>query len=453
MMLEPSDSAECKDFVIQAFELSEQYDTPVLVRLSTRISHSRGIVETNPRQDIPLKEYKKNMPKYVMMPSTARIRHAEVEKRMAALAAYAETTGLNRIEYHDKKIGVITSGVAYQYAREALGDNASYLKLGLVYPLPEKLIRDFAASVDICYVAEELDPIIEAHCKALGIPVTGKGGGFSLLGEYNANIIRETILGESTECFDLPAGIPPRPPVLCAGCSHRGVFHVLKKMKLIVTGDIGCYTLGALPPTNAMDTCLCMGASVSMAHGMEKALGRENSKNVLAVIGDSTFVHSGITGLIDIVYNQSASTVLILDNITTGMTGHQDHPSTGKTIKGEPAPLLNLEKLCEAVGVNRVYVVDATDLSLLADTLKQALAEDEPSVVIARKPCKLIDTNPAADNSIFTGDCKQCGLCLSIGCPALSKVDGAFVIDSERCGGCGCCAQVCKFGAINRRTI
>jgi indolepyruvate ferredoxin oxidoreductase alpha subunit len=448
MMLEPSDSAECKDFVIKGFELSEQFDTPVLIRLSTRISHSRGIVELNERKDVPLRAYKKDMAKYVMMPNTARPRHIVVEKRMAELAAYAETTPLNKIEYHDKKIGVITSGVAYQYARQALGDKASYLKLGMVYPLPAKLIEDFVKSIEVCYVVEELDPVIETHCKALGLPVIGKGGKFTLLGEYDANIIKEVILGEPTESFAMPEGIPARPPVMCAGCAHRGVFHVLKKMKLIVTGDIGCYTLGALPPTNAMDTQLCMGAAVSMAHGFEKALGRENAKNVVGVIGDSTFVHSGITGLVDIVYNKGMSTVLILDNITTGMTGHQHHPATGKTIKGETTHLLDLELLCKACGVNNVYTVDATDLDAVEKTLAKALNEDAPSVVVARKLCKLIDHDPAPVFAISQDDCKKCAVCLQIGCPALSRTDNTFEIDGTRCGGCKACAQVCKFNAI-----
>jgi indolepyruvate ferredoxin oxidoreductase alpha subunit len=453
MMLEPSDSQECKDFVIKGFTLSEEYDTPVLIRLSTRISHSRGIVELGPRNEVPIKKYVKDMPKYVMMPATARLRHPIVEKRLANLAAYAETTDLNKVEYHDKKIGVITSGVAYQYARQALGDNASYLKLGMVYPLPVKLIADFVKSVETCYVVEELDPVIETHCKALGLPVIGKGGKFSLLGEYDAVMIKEAILGEKTETLSLPEAIPARPPVLCAGCAHRGVFHVLREMNLLVTGDIGCYTLGALPPTNSMDTCLCMGAAVSMAHGMEKALGRENSRNVLAVIGDSTFVHSGITGLIDIVYNKSASTVMILDNITTGMTGHQEHPSTGKTIKGEPTHQLDLEALCRAVGVNRVYVVDATDLKAVEDTLRQALNEDEPSVVIARKLCKLIDFDPAPVFTVNRDACTGCGICLQIGCPALSRSGDNYTIDKDRCGGCRACAQVCKFEAIEEITV
>jgi indolepyruvate ferredoxin oxidoreductase alpha subunit len=457
LMLEPSDSADCRDFMLKGYELSEKYDTPVLIRLSTRVSHSRTLVDIGERDFVPLKEYKKDMFKYVMMPNTARFRHVVVEKRIADLNEYAETTELNRLEYHDKKIGVITSGIAYQYAREALGNEASFLKLGMVYPLPAKLIKDFVASVDVCYVVEELDPIIENHCRVLGLDVLGKekfsiSGRNALIGEYDANMIREVILGEKTEAFTVNETLPPRPPVMCSGCSHRGVFYVLKQMKLVVTGDIGCYTLGALPPQNAMDTCLCMGASIGMAHGMEKALGRSESKKTVAVIGDSTFIHSGITGLIDVVYNNSATTTIILDNSTTGMTGHQDHPATGKTIKGEETYAVDLEKLCKAVGVKRVFTVDPLDVDAVRIIIKQELEADEPSVIITRKPCILITTKPSTRYTIDPEMCKECGLCLNLGCPSLSKLDDVFAIDRAMCAGCGSCYRVCKTGAISVRS-
>ena len=350
-MLEPADSQECKDYVKQAFELSEQFDTPILVRLSTRIAHSQSLVELDEKVPFQLKEYCKKPDKYVMMPAMARKRHGEVEKRMAALREFANTSDLNRIEWSGKEIGVITSGIAYQYAREAFGPGVSFLKIGMVYPLPEKLIADFAKEMKTLYVVEELEPFIENQLKKMGIQVSGKDL-LPVMGELNAHIIKEKILGIKTEIQPTATEpIPVRPPVMCPGCPHRGAFYVLKKLKLNVSGDIGCYTLGALPPLESLDTCICMGASVSGAHGMAVARGREFAKKTVAVIGDSTFVHSGITGLIDIVYNQGTSTVIILDNSITGMTGHQHHPATGYTIKGEPTRRLDLELLVKAVGV------------------------------------------------------------------------------------------------------
>jgi len=450
MMLEPSDSSECKDFVKKAYELSEQFDTPVLIRLSTRIAHSQSLVEECPRIERPLKDYPKNPGKYVMMPAMARVRHIEVEKRQAALVSFAETTDLNRVEYHNKKIGFITSGTSYQFARQAFGDDASYLKLGMVYPLPEQLLRDFAAQVDVCYVAEELDPVFEQHCKALGIKVIGKEK-FTLLGEYSPELIREAVLGEKPSFLTPDEPIPARPPVMCAGCPHRATFTALKQIGVRISGDIGCYTLSALPPLSALDSCVCMGGSVSIAHGMEMAAGRDMAKNTVAVIGDSTFIHSGITGLIDIVYNKGTSTVLILDNSITGMTGHQENPTTGKTLKGEPTKQVNLVKLCEAIGIDRVVVADPFDIDNFKKIVKNELAADEPSVIIAQRPCALLkNVKFDGQRTINTDTCKKCQACMKIGCPAISKNDDTPVINSSLCVGCGFCACVCKFGAIEK---
>ena len=448
MMLEPADSTECRDFVKRAYALSEEFDTPVFIRLSTRIAHSQSLVEECPREEQPLKEYAKNPGKYVMMPAMARARHIEVEKRQNALAVFAETTDLNRVEYGNKKIGFITSGTSYLFAKQAFGADASYLKLGMVYPLPAQLLRDFAAQVDECYVAEELDPIFEEHCKALGIKVIGKEK-FSMLGEYSPEIIRKAVLGEEASFITADEPVPPRPPVMCAGCPHRGTFTALKQIGVRISGDIGCYTLSALAPLSALDSCVCMGASVSVAHGMELAAGRDMAKNTVAVIGDSTFMHSGITGLIDIVYNKGTSTVIILDNSITGMTGHQQNPTTGKTLKGEATKQVDLVKLCEAVGVERVVVADPFDIDNFKKIVKAELAADEPSVIIAQRPCALLK------NVVFEGrrtidaeKCKKCQACMKIGCPAISKNGDAIVINPVGCVGCGFCARVCKFDAI-----
>ena len=450
MMLEPSDSAECRDFVKKAYELSEQFDVPVFIRLSTRIAHSQSLVEECPREERPLKEYVKNPSKYVMMPAMARVRHVDVEKRQAALVHYAETTDLNRIEYNNKKVGFITSGTTYQFARQAFGEDASYLKLGMVYPMPEQLLRDFAAQVDVCYVVEELDPIYETHCKALGINVIGKEK-FTLLGEYSPEMIREAVLGEKPSFITADEPIPPRPPVMCAGCPHRATFTALKQLGVRISGDIGCYTLAALPPMSALDSCVCMGASVSVAHGMELAGGRDLAKQTVGVIGDSTFIHSGITGLIDIVYNEGTSTIIILDNSITGMTGHQENPTTGKTIKGVPTKQVDLVKLCQAVGVERVVVADPFDIDNFKKIVKDELAADEPSVVIAQRPCALLK------NVVFDGlrtinldACKKCQACMKIACPAISKTGDDIIINRALCVGCGFCARVCKFNAIEK---
>ncbi len=387
-MLEPSDSQEAKDYVKEAFALSEVFDTPVLVRLTTRVAHSLTIVELGEKEEYKLKDYVKDVNKYVMMPAMARKRHVIVEQRQDALKGFAEATPLNQITWGDKKIGVITSGITYQYVKEALGD-VSVLKLGLVYPMPDELIKEFAAGVETLYVIEELEPFIQEHVQTLGIKSLGKEL-FSILGELNVQVIKEKILGEKFEAMEQGEPIPVRPPVMCPGCPHRGMFYVLKKLRLIVSGDIGCYTLGALAPTEAMDACVCMGASIGMAHGMDKARGEDFSQKTVAILGDSTFIHSGITGLVDVVYNKGASTVIILDNSITGMTGHQHNPSTGFTIKGEPTKMVDFVKLAEAVGVERVVVCDPFDIVEFEKILKEELAANEPSVIITQRPCALL---------------------------------------------------------------
>lgn len=447
LMLEPSDSEECLEYAKAAYELSEKFDTPVIIRLTTRVAHSRSIVNIGERNDIGVKEYVKNPGKYVMMPAMAKKRHIVVEDRMVAEREWAETASINTVEYNDKKIGVISSGICYQYAKEALGDRVSYLKLGCVNPLPIELIKNFAANCDKVYVLEELDPFIEEHCKQIGIDVIGKDA-FTLQGEYSQNLIAKVIFGETKPTMKADIDIPARPPVLCAGCPHRGLYYALKKLKLTVSGDIGCYTLGALPPIGMMDTCVCMGASVSALHGRNKA-DENNCKNSVAVIGDSTFIHSGITGLIDIAYNQSNSTVIILDNSITGMTGHQDNPTTGKTIKGDPTTAVSLELLAKAVGIDRVRVVDPYNLKECEDVIREEVAADEPSVVISRRPCallKYVKHNPPL--KINKDKCVGCKMCMKIGCPAISMRDGKSEIDFTQCVGCNVCSQLCKFDAI-----
>lgn len=447
LMLEPSDSEECLEYAKAAYELSEKFDTPVILRLTTRVAHSRSIVNIGERNDIGVKEYVKNPGKYVMMPAMAKKRHIVVEDRMVAEREWAETASINTVEYNDKKIGVISSGICYQYAKEALGDRVSYLKLGCVNPLPIELIKNFAANCDKVYVLEELDPFIEEHCKQIGIDVIGKDA-FTLQGEYSQNLIAKVIFGETKPTMKADIDIPARPPVLCAGCPHRGLYYALKKLKLTVSGDIGCYTLGALPPIGMMDTCVCMGASVSALHGRNKA-DENNCKNSVAVIGDSTFIHSGITGLIDIAYNQSNSTVIILDNSITGMTGHQDNPTTGKTIKGDPTTAVSLELLAKAVGIDRVRVVDPYNLKECENVIREEVAADEPSVVISRRPCallKYVKHNPPL--KINKDKCVGCKMCMKIGCPAISMRDGKSEIDFTQCVGCNVCSQLCKFDAI-----
>ena len=447
-MLEPVDSSECKEYTKLAFEISEKYDTPVLLRLSTRISHSQSIVEACDRVECGNKEYIKNPQKFVMMPAFARPRHVVVEERTQKLIELAETFDINKIEYNDTKIGIITSGTSYQYAKEALGEKASYLKLGMVYPLPEKMIIDFAEKCDVVYVLEELDDIFETHCKKLGVKVIGKEI-FPLIGEYSQSLIAEKILGEKIEFTSFSENVPVRPPVMCAGCPHRGVFYVLAKNKLTVSGDIGCYTLGAVAPLNSMDTTICMGASISGLHGFNKARGQESEQKSVAVIGDSTFMHSGMTGLVNIAYNASNSTVLILDNSITGMTGHQQNPTTGYNIKGDPAAKVNLEALVKALGINRVRVVDPYDLKETETAIKEELAINEPSVIISRRPCallKYVKHNPPL--CVDSEKCKSCKACLKVGCPAISMKNGKAIIDTTQCTGCGLCEQLCPFSAI-----
>lgn len=451
MMLEPSDSAECLQYAKLAYSLSEEFDTPVILRLTTRVAHSRSLAELSDRVDVGVREYVKNPNKYVMMPAMARSRHAVVEDRILRQTEWAETADINTVEYNDKKIGVISAGICYQYAKDALGDKASYLKLGCVYPLPVDLIRNFANACETVYVLEELDPVIEEHCRQNGIEVIGKEA-FTLQGEYSQSLIAKVILGKECANVSTDLAIPGRPPVLCAGCPHRGLYYALKKLKVTVSGDIGCYTLGALAPIGMMDTCICMGASVSALHGRNKA-DKANENKSVAVIGDSTFIHSGVTGLINIAYNQSNSTVIILDNSITGMTGHQQNPTTGKTIKGDPTAAVSLEKLAEAVGIRRVRVVDPYNLAETEQVLREEIAAEEPSVVISRRPCallKYVKHNPPL--KINKDKCIGCKMCMKIGCPAISFKDGKSEIDFTQCVGCKVCSQLCKFDAIEEGT-
>lgn len=447
MMLEPSDSDECLQYAKLAFTLSEKFDTPVILRLTTRVAHSRSLTALSERVDNGLSEYKKDPMKYVMMPRMAIKKHIVVEQRILDQIAWAETVDINTEEINSTEIGVITSGITYQYAKEALGKNASYLKLGCVYPLPVEKIKSFAAKCKKVYVLEELDSFIEEHCKQNGIEVIGKDA-FTLQGEYSQSLIKQVILGETDESVKTDLEIPARPPVLCAGCPHRGLYYALKKLNVTVSGDIGCYTLGALAPLAMMDTCVCMGASVSALHGRNKA-DAENAKKSVAVIGDSTFMHSGVTGLINIAYNQSNSTVIILDNSITGMTGHQDNPTTGKTIKGDPTTAVSLELLAKAVGIDRVRVIDPYNLQECEDVLREEIAAEEPSVVISRRPCallKYVKHNPPMH--VNPDKCVGCKMCMKIGCPAISMKNKKSVIDFTQCVGCNVCSQLCKFDAI-----
>lgn len=450
VMLEPSDSRECKEFTKLAYEISEKFDTPAIVRLSTRVSHSQGLVEENERMETELKPYEKNIRKNVMMPANAKLRHVVVEERMKALAEYAESCEINRLEENGGEIGIITSGISYMYAKEALGDRVDYLKLGMVYPLPEKLIRDFAARHKTVYVIEELDPVFEEYCKSLGLEVIGKEK-FTLLGEYTPSMIKKAVFNEEpAEFVTIDEDIPVRPPVMCSGCPHRGTFYVLSKMGLTVSGDIGCYTLGAVAPLASVDTTVCMGASVSGAMGMAKARGAEFNKKLVAVIGDSTFIHSGITGLIDIVYNKGNNTVIILDNSITGMTGHQDNPTTGYTIRKEPTTQVNLVALAKAIGVRRVEIVDPFDTDGFEKLLKTELEAEEPSVIIAQRPCALLKTVKYTGHCRVTDKCRKCKKCMKLGCPAISVKNGEVCIDKTQCNGCGLCVNVCPFGAIEK---
>ncbi|MBQ4639313.1 MAG: indolepyruvate ferredoxin oxidoreductase subunit alpha [Clostridia bacterium] len=449
-MLEPANSQECKDYTKLAFDLSEQFDVPVLLRLSTRVSHSQSLVEMEGRTEVELKPYEKNIGKYVMMPANAIRRHVVVEDRQRKLREYAETCDLNTVEDNGSSIGVITAGISYMYAKEALGNRVNYLKLGMAYPLPEKKIRDFVKGLDKVYVVEELDPFIEEHCKVMGIDVTGKEA-FTLLGEYTPDMIKKAVFNEDAAAFAaVEEQIPVRPPVMCAGCPHRGTFYVLKKLGLTVSGDIGCYTLGAVAPLQSVDTTICMGASVSAALGMAKVRGQEFNKKLVSVIGDSTFIHSGITGLIDIVYNKGANTVIILDNSITGMTGHQDNPTTGKTIRGEATKQVDLEKLCYAIGVEHVVIADPFDVKNFEKVVKEEVERDEPSVIIAQRPCALLKTVKYTGRCVINDKCRNCKMCMKLGCPAISVKENKVVIDRNQCNGCGLCVNVCPFGAIEK---
>ncbi len=448
-MLEPADSRECKEFTKLAYELSEEFDTPVILRLCTRVAHSRSIVEEEDRVERDLKPYEKAPSKNVMLPAFAKGKHPKVEERLLKLSRWAEKSGINRIEDNGAPISVVTSGISYQYVKEAMGDRVNYLKLGMVYPLPKELLLDFAKKAETLYVVEELDSFLEDQLKAMGLSVMGKEK-FPRCGELSQKIVKKVFTGEEPRSLSLEAPLPVRPPAMCCGCPHRGVFYALKKEKVMVSGDIGCYTLGASAPLEAMDTCICMGASVSALHGYNKARGEEGSEQrSAAVIGDSTFIHSGITSLIDIAYNHSNSVVIILDNSITGMTGHQQNPTTGYNIKGDPAVSVDLEALCRAVGIRRVRVVDPYDLKAVTAALKEELKAEEPSVIISRRPCallKFVKHSPAL--SVREESCIGCKACLGLGCPAISLDGKKAKIDPTQCVGCGVCSSLCPKKAI-----
>ena len=448
-MLEPSDSGESYAFAKLAYEISEQFDTPVLLKMCTRVAHSQSVVDTGERIEPAVKPYEKNIAKYVMMPGNAIRRHPIVEERTRRLVEYAETTPLNRVEEgSDRSVGIITSSTSYQYVKEVCGDTYPVLKLGMIWPMPEKLIRGFAASVDRLVVVEELDSFIEEHCRVLGLSPAGKDL-FPLEGEFSQNLVAAKLGLPVRTGPALGENVPARPPVMCAGCPHRGMFYTLSKNKVTVLGDIGCYTLGAAAPLAAIEMTLCMGASISAAHGFNKALGRDSEGRTVAVIGDSTFMHSGMTGLANIAYNQSNSTVIILDNSITGMTGHQQNPTTGYNIKGDPAGRIDLEALCRAMGFNRVRVVDPYDLAACDAAIKEELAAAEPSVIISRRPCALLKyVKHKAPLAVDTDKCRNCKSCMRVGCPAISMKGGKAAIDSTLCVGCGVCMQLCHFDAL-----
>ena len=446
-VIEPSDSEEARVFTKRAYELSEQYDTPIILRTTTRLAHSQGLVNLEDRVEVDDKPYERNIAKNVMMPANAIKRHVHVEERMNKMAEDASNLDINKVEYNDTSIGIITSGIPYQYVKEVL-PNASVLKLGLVHPIAKGLIKEFASKVDRLVIVEELEPVIEEQVKAMGIECEGKNL-FTIQGEYSANMLREKLLNEKVE-IEEAAKAPARPPILCPGCPHRSTYSVLKKLRIHAAGDIGCYTLGAVNPLGVVDTTLCMGSSISTLHGMEKAKGKDYIKNWVAVIGDSTFLHTGVNSLMNMVYNKATGTVIILDNSTTGMTGHQDHPATGKTLDGEPAYAVDLVDLCHALGVKHVEVVDAFDVDRLTKVVKEEVARDEVSVIISQSPCALLKSFvPKGKCYTVPEKCVKCGQCLVPGCPAMTKnEDGTVAIDATMCNGCGLCMSNCKFGAI-----
>ena len=449
-MLEPSDASEALSFTKLAYEISERFDTPVLLKMCTRVAHSQSVV-TRGERTVPVRSYEKNIAKYVMMPGNAKRRHPIVEQRTLDLTAYAEDCPLNRVEMGGTQLGIITASTSYQYVKEVFGDSVSVLKLGMTNPLPEKLIRDFAAKVDRLVVVEELDPIIEDHVKALGIPVSGKDL-LPMTDEFSQSLIAKALGKEAPEGRSLDVNIPPRPPAMCSGCPHRGMFYTLKKNKCTVLGDIGCYTLGAVQPLGAIEMTLCMGASIGAVHGFNKILGKESEGKTVAVIGDSTFMHSGMTGLANVAYNQSNSTIIILDNSITGMTGHQQNPTTGYNIKGDPAGKIDLEALCRAMGFDHVRIADPYDLAQCDQVLKEELAYEGPSVIISRRPCvllKYVKHNPPL--TVDTDKCVGCKSCMRIGCPSISIKDGKASIDQTLCVGCEVCSQLCKFGALQAK--
>ena len=446
-MLEPADSAEALAFTKLAYDLSEQFDTPVFIKMCTRVSHSQSVVEPGERIEVS-KTYEKNPQKYIMMPGNAKMRHPVVEERTRKLVQWAETCQINRIEEGaDRSMGIITSSTSYQYVKEVCGDKYPVMKLGMIWPLPEQKIRDFAASVETLVIVEELDSFVQTHCKELGIACVGKEK-FSCIGEFSQNLVAEKLGVDTQTGIKLDAAIPPRPPVMCAGCPHRGLFYTLAKNKVTALGDIGCYTLGAVPPLAALDTTICMGASISGMHGFTKASDTEGKK-IVAVIGDSTFMHSGMTGLVNMAYNESCGTVIIVDNSITGMTGHQQNPTTGFNLKGDPAAKIDLETLCRAIGIRRVRVVDPYDLAACDAAIKEETAVNEPSVIISRRPCALLKYVKHNKPMIADNDkCVGCKACMKIGCPAISMVDGKAKIDNTLCTGCGVCAQLCKLDAL-----
>ncbi|MBQ6701925.1 MAG: indolepyruvate ferredoxin oxidoreductase subunit alpha [Clostridia bacterium] len=452
-MLEPSNSAEALEFAKKAYEISETFDAPVLLKMCTRVAHSQSIVETSDRVEKEQVEYVKNPSKYIMMPGFAKKRHPVVEERTKKLADFAAGSDLNRIEKgKDIKLGIITAGTCYQYVKEVCGDDVSILKLGMVWPLSEKLIKEFASSVEKVIVVEELDGFIEGFCNAIGIETEGKNL-FSDIDELSQNKVAKGLGIEYNGGEAVDAIIPNRPPVMCAGCPHRGLYYVLSKLKLNVIGDIGCYTLGAVAPLNAVDSVICMGASISGVHGFNKAHDGKTDGKTVAVIGDSTFMHSGMTGLVNISYNNSNSTVIILDNSITGMTGHQHNPTTGYNLKGDPAAKVDLEALCKAIGINSVRVVDPYDIAMCENVIKEELAKNEPSVIISRRPCALLKyVKHSSPIKVDADKCKSCKMCMKIGCPAISIVNGKAVIDATLCTGCGVCTQLCKFGAMQEGT-